>query len=334
MKTKVSPTIVGIFVSGAIVLSLIALVSFGNFNFFSKPQRFVVFFKESVHGLDLGSPVKLRGVRIGRVSNLELRTDPKLDKPVVAVTCEFNRDAISDAKGKGMDVGDAKFMQAEVDKGLRAQLAVSGLATGLLFVELDYVADPTLYPQEIALKDPNYFVVPSMPSSILELQASVDEVLAKFKQIDFNGISVELKGLLVSTRKQIDGVDLKALASQWTEAGRSINTLMAGPEVKQAFVNLDSTLSDLRRVLTRLDRQIGTTGAGLDETLAQAKETLESFNASAVTARRFIAAQNGLGEEAARALSKLGDAAESVQNLADFLERNPNALLSGKKGPK
>ena len=39
-------------------------------NFFSKPQRFVVYFDESIHGLDLGSPVKLRGVRVGRVADL------------------------------------------------------------------------------------------------------------------------------------------------------------------------------------------------------------------------------------------------------------------------
>ena len=66
MKTKVSPTIVGLFVLGALTLGVAALLMFGGVNFFSKPQRFVVYFEESIHGLDLGSPVKLRGVRVGR----------------------------------------------------------------------------------------------------------------------------------------------------------------------------------------------------------------------------------------------------------------------------
>jgi paraquat-inducible protein B len=57
MKTKVSPTIVGAFVIGAMVLSVVALFSFGGVNFFRKPQRFVVYFDES-HGLDQGSQVK------------------------------------------------------------------------------------------------------------------------------------------------------------------------------------------------------------------------------------------------------------------------------------
>ena len=58
MKTKVSPTIVGAFVIGAMVLGVVALFSFGGINFFEKPQRFVVYFNESVHGLDQGSQVK------------------------------------------------------------------------------------------------------------------------------------------------------------------------------------------------------------------------------------------------------------------------------------
>jgi paraquat-inducible protein B len=38
--------------------------------------------------------------------------------------------------------------------------------------------------------------------------------------------------------------------------------------------------------------------------------------------------------DATRALERVADAAESVQQLADFIERNPNALVSGRKGPK
>ncbi len=44
MKIKISPAMVGLFVLGAMVLVLVALLSFGGVNFFSKPQRFVVYF--------------------------------------------------------------------------------------------------------------------------------------------------------------------------------------------------------------------------------------------------------------------------------------------------
>ena len=70
MKAKSGPAIVGAFVIGAFVLGLVAVLAFGGVSFFSKPEKFVVYFDESIHGLDLGSPVKLRGVRIGRVVDL------------------------------------------------------------------------------------------------------------------------------------------------------------------------------------------------------------------------------------------------------------------------
>ena len=49
----------------ALALGIIALLSFGGMSFFSKPQRFLVYFDESIHGLDAGSPVKLRVRRAG-----------------------------------------------------------------------------------------------------------------------------------------------------------------------------------------------------------------------------------------------------------------------------
>lgn len=333
MKTKVSPAVVGAFVIGAFALGIIALLSFGGISLFSKPQRFAVYFDETIHGLDLGSPVKLRGVRVGRVVDLNVRFDEKAKKSVVMVLCEFNRSIVADGTGVAIDVSDRNALQGLIDQGLRAQLGVIGLATGLLYVELNFL-DPAEFPDENRSPGAKYAVMPAVPSAISEFQSSFTQILADVKQVDFAGLSRELKGLLASTRQQVDGLDLPGLAAEWTKAGKSVNDLMAGPEVKQAFVNLNDTLTDLRRVLARLDRQVGKTGDSLDATLEQTKTTLESFNASAVTARRFIEAQSGLGEEAARALAKLGDAAESVQRLTDYLERNPNALITGKKPPQ
>jgi paraquat-inducible protein B len=97
VKTKLSPTIVGVFVIGAIALGVLALLSFGGLHFFSQPQRFVVYFDESVHGLDLGSAVKLSGVRIGHVVDLNVRYDARSNHSQVGVVCELSRDILTDA---------------------------------------------------------------------------------------------------------------------------------------------------------------------------------------------------------------------------------------------
>ncbi len=333
MKTKVSPAVVGAFVIGAIALGVIALLSFGGISLFSKPQRFTVDFEETIHGLDLGSPVKLSGVRVGRVVDLGVRFDDVAKKSVVTVLCEFNRSVVTDSSGVAIDLANREALQRLVDKGLRARLGIAGLATGLLYVELEFL-DPAEHPNPDRQTDRKYVVMPSAPSAISEFQAGFTEVLADVRKMDLAGLALDLRGFITSARQQVDGLDLPALSQEWKLAGKAVNELVGGPEVKEAFVNLNETLADMRRVLARLDRQISETGEGLDGTLAQAQVTLESFNAAALTARRFIDAQSGLGDEAARALARLGEAAESVQRLVDFLERNPNALITGRKPPQ
>ena len=329
MKTKVSPAIVGMFVIGAFALLIIALLTFGGVNFFAKPQRFVVYFDESVHGLNLGSSVQLRGVPVGRVVDLNVHYDSGTHNSVVAVVCEFSKNKVTDAKGQAINVADRAELQLLVDNGLRARLDVQGLATGLLFVELEFL-DPKAYPADNRVTELKYVVVPYVPSAISEFQTNLTEILNDIKKVDFAGIGREVKLLLGDAHKQLDGLDLKALAVQWQKAGASVEALAGSPETKQTITNLNATLTDLRTVLAKLDKQVDSNGNELKATLVETKATLASFNAAAETARRFVAAQGSLGSDTGRTLAQLADAAEAVQWLAEFLERNPQALISGK----
>ena len=332
MKTKISPAFVGAFVIGAFALGIIALLSFGGVSFFSKPQRFVVFFDESIHGLDLGSPVKLRGVRVGRVVDLNIRYDEKTNHSLVAVVCEFSRDMMTDSRGVVVNVANREELQTLVDRGLRAQLGVLGLATGLLFVQLDFF-DPKEYPTSVRDTDPRYVAVPAVTSAISEFQASVSEILASLKKVDFPGLARELTALMAESRRQLDGIDLKGVAEQWKRTGAQVEALAASPEIKQTFANMNKAIAELRDVIAKLDAQVLPAGKELTETLAQAKLALASFNDAATAARKFIATHSGIGDEFVGTLEQLNEAADAVKRLADFLERNPNALLTGKKAP-
>ncbi len=330
MKTKVNPALVGVFVLGCVVLGLLALLSFGGVNFFSKPQRFVVYFDESIHGLDLGSPVKLRGVRVGRVVDLALNYDETKNEAVVAVTCELSHNVMKDAKGQMIDVSTREKLDKMIDHGLRAQLGVLGLATGLLFVELDFVEDaPPVEKTGDALA-----VVPATPSAISEFQASLTEILSGLKRVDFPGLSKELNGLLVDTRKQVNGLNLAELSANWSRAGQSVSALAESPEIMATFQQVQATLARVSQSLAVLDAQVAPAGAEWVATLAEAKDSFKAFGETAIEVRQFVAGQTGLSEEGTRALMQMAEAAAAIQRLADFLERNPNALLTGKKQPE
>ena len=332
MKTKVSPAVVGLFVLGALVLGLVALFSFGGINFFSRPERFVVYFDESIHGLDLGSPVKLRGVRVGRVVDIGLRYVPASNQSVVAVACELNRNLIADEKGELIAVTEDGKLQGLVDRGMRAQLGVIGLATGLLYVELDFL-DPKIYPAvPRADLDSKYVEMPAVPSAISEFQANLTEILNDIKGMDFAALSREVQGLLADTRKKINAMDTGALVAEWTAAGASVRELAASPELKQSLVNLGSATQKLDAILAEFAKS-GPTGESMAKTLEDVRATVVSFNSTAATVQKFVRAQQSLGDDASQALIRLGEAAAAVRELADFLERNPSALLTGRKQP-
>lgn len=330
MKTKVSPTVVGFFVLGAMLIGMIGLFSFGSLSFLRKPQRFVVYFDESVSGLDEGSPVKLRGVRIGRVTQVNLTYNQETQSSVVAVLCELNRAVMKDTSGDLIDVTDRAEIENLIDHGLRAQLGVIGLATGLLYVELDF-RNPLDYPPAPADQVPlDYAVVPAVPSAISEFQATFTEILAKVKDIDIQGLANELHGLLADTRRQINAVDVATLNTELTATVKSVRALTENPKLPSIIDNLDGALADLRSTLQRIDQNVDPTATELAETLQQARASLAALNEVAGTANQFIAAQSGLGAEATVALRQLGEASRAIARLADFLERNPNALLTGR----
>lgn len=332
MKTKVSPTVIGAFVLGALVLAIGVLFAFGSVNFFAKPQRFIVYFDESVHGLDQGSPVKLRGVRVGRVTGLAIRYDGQRNRSVVAVVCEFTKDVISDNRGLPINVSDRKELQAMVQRGLRARLEVQGLATGLLFVGLDFL-DPKEYPPSVAVPDDRFVIVPFVPSAIAEFQASLTEILAGLKKIDFAGLSKGLTTLMADVRRQLEGIDIRGLTEQWKRTGAQVEALAAGPDVKRTFENLNTAIADMRATFAKLDKQIDPTAKDVQATLAETRKAVQSFHDAAGAVRAFVAAQSGLGDDLAGTFEHLNEAADAVKRLADFLERNPSAIITGRKAP-
>jgi len=170
-----------------------------------------------------------------------------------------------------------------------------------------------------------------MPSAIAEYQASLTMILSNLKKVDFGGLADDVKKLLSTAQKQLDGADVKGLVSQWKDAGVAVKELASSPDAKQAFANLNAAITDLRGVLAKVDTQVTPAGENLNATLKEAKASLERFNAAAASAQHFIEAQSWVGDQGVQTLQQLGDAAESVRRLADFLERNPNALIVGKK---
>lgn len=316
---------------GALLLGVVAFLSFGGTNFFSKPTRFLIYFNESVSGLDPGAAVKVSGVRIGRVAAINVRYDQPSKEALVQVTCEIDRNILTDISGKQIDLTVPAQLQGLIDRGLRARLSLTGI-TGLLFVELKF-EDSEIYPTNRRFATEQYPVVPAIPSPISEVQQSIVEIVADIKTVDFAGLSKELKALLAGTNQKITDLDVKGLGTKVGRAADAVTEFINSPDARQAFANLNLTLVELRATIAKLDGNVTPVSDELKKTLATAQSALQSLEATSVTTQRFVLSQSGVGDELTQSLRQLSDAAAALERLADTIERNPSSLIVGKRKP-
>ncbi len=332
MKTKISPATVGMFVLGALTLFVIGFLSFGGSNVFKKPARFIVYFDESVSGLDPGAPIKFYGVRVGRVAAVTVRYDAATKKALVQTVCELNRNVLTDAAGDTIDLTDADKFQEFIDRGLRARLSFTGI-TGLLFVELT-IEDPREYPAKPHQMAEGVLVVPAIPSPIAEVQSSIVEIVANLKSVDFGGLAKDLKTLIATTNRKIDELDVQALAASARRAAEAVEQFVKSPELKATLDNLNSAVTDVRATIAKVDAQVEPVSGDLKKTLADAQAALEKLGDAAATTQRFVREQGQVGDEVTSALRQMADTAAALERLSDALNRNPNSLLVGKKKPE
>ncbi len=138
MSKPASKTLIGIFVLGAIALAVIGIVVLGSGKFFKETVGVVCYFEGDIKGLNVGSPVVFRGVKVGSVTNILLRFDPQTLDFKIPVFIEIEPDRIETIGPRGKK---GERMKPLIDKGLRAQLEMQSFVTGQLQIALNLLPD-------------------------------------------------------------------------------------------------------------------------------------------------------------------------------------------------
>ena len=138
MSQKANPTLIGGFVLGALVLLVGGVLLFGKGLFFApKRQQFVIYFSDSVNGLNVGAPVKLKGVTVGTVKDVRVQYDVENARLLTPVIIDFEPERVTDIGGQKRP--EVPRTQALIERGLRAQLQMQSLVTGQLYVEANFL---------------------------------------------------------------------------------------------------------------------------------------------------------------------------------------------------
>jgi phospholipid/cholesterol/gamma-HCH transport system substrate-binding protein len=316
---RASATLVGLFVLGAVALALAGLVVFGSGKLFRRTERFVAIFTGSVNGLSVGAPVKFRGVQLGSVSQILLSL-PGMTLPDLRIPVFIDIDqTTAERLGAMVNPADPSTLAALIEQGLRAQLQLESFVTGVLYVELDLFPDT---PATFYLpKDSGYLEIPTQPTLLQEASQTAADLVAKLRDIDFEGVVTSIR-----------------------DAARGVSELTSSPELRQALtavrdtmVSARGTLATANDTLAEIRPRLGPVVGRVDTGVAQLQKTLERLNQTLVVVDTTLSGLNTLTDpqaplvyQATRTLGELSEAARSVRQLADFLDRNPNAILTGR----
>jgi ABC-type transporter Mla subunit MlaD len=227
--------------------ALVGLVLFLSGDRLNEGVPYETYFRESVQGLEVGAPVKYRGVTIGRVTDIglvsaEYSRDEPLDIQRSTYRLVFVRFAINPAR-----VGRLPDTETAVKTGLRARVASQGI-TGLSYIELDFV-NPSQYPPQTVPWTPRAEYIPSMPSTFTQVQDAAQQFLAKLNQVDIGALSQSLVGLLEDLRLDLASGDAHLALSRASELLDTLRQTLASLDLPKLTADLRSTSSSVRELV-------------------------------------------------------------------------------------
>jgi phospholipid/cholesterol/gamma-HCH transport system substrate-binding protein len=326
MSTKTSPTLIGAFVLGAMVLLVIAVIAFGSGRLFRKTKEFVVYFDGTVNGLNIGAPVKFRGVEIGAVKNILLQLEKGLEVQSIPVIFEVDLKKITSRGGAATLLEDPKALKAAIDRGLRVQLRTESFVTGVLYIGIDlFPGTPVKYVQAAGSK---YTEIPTVPTALERVELTAGEILAKLREVDF-------KGMINSVSNAVDGVDHLVNSPALKSALQKLDQTM--PKIDEAIVEIRKMTISLDGNVTKLSANLEQTSDATREAMQQAGLTLKQTDAALKEAEAAMINIRGISDpdsvafyELGRSLREVSAAARSLRLLSNSVERNPRALIFGK----
>jgi paraquat-inducible protein B len=334
MSKPASKTVIGLFVIGAVVLVVIAVALFGSGKFLTTRPQYVMFFTGSVNGLQVGSPLQFRGVKIGEVTKISASLDKNLSV-VIPVYVEYDPESLAMPEELRKEAQGRKypFIQKLIAKGLKAQLRMKSLITGQLYVALDFYPDK---PIRLVGLEKRYPEIPTIPSTS-------DVLMATLEKLPISDIADKLLKVTEGVERIVNSPEIKGSIKNLDAGLKDLGVLIRNidAEVKPLSTSLMETSTAARGALSQAEKTLafnegipGKMAENFQNTLKKADATLEEMR-QAISSYERIADQNiNLGYDVSKTLKEIEEAARAIRSLTDYLERHPEALVKGKQPTK
>ena len=356
-ENKANYAKIGFFVLVGVALMLLVIGIAGARVFNKDVILAETYFNESVTGLDIGSPVKYRGVPVGEIRRIGFVFNEYGEVAEHNLNYESTRQilvvmALEPKKFGLIKNAEATTMLTELVKhGLRVKIALSGV-TGIAFLELDYV-NLNQAPSELVtpIWHPNTPYIPSIASTMTTIKKAVDDVFVKLAGIDLHALGNELLSTLYLFQDKLTDADLATLTDEATcllselrLTNHSIQKLVNAPELEQLPADLAASVSSARRSTALMEERLTPFVESLQSLSERANITLASFDDLITTNRTGIQQTVSALQQTAQTLNRtaltqqstLSALTENLRSASDHLDRaleelraNPSILLFG-----
>jgi ABC-type transporter Mla subunit MlaD len=237
----------GSFVLVCVTILVAMLFLLGGRKLFQPTFTFETYFNESVAGLELGAPVRFRGVPLGQVSEIltsgaTYETDVPMDKrkQYIVVRAKIN-----------LSAKEVELLQhdviAMVKRGLRAQTQLVGI-TGQQYLAIDFL-DPAKFPPLEFPWTPQFVYLPSAPSLTGQIVANAQAFLASLNEADIKTLGRSVNTLVVDLDKKLGEAPIDRLVKNANATIERIDGILAAAPVDQTLRKLDSATGRLDALL-------------------------------------------------------------------------------------
>jgi paraquat-inducible protein B len=334
MSKKANPTLIGLFVIGAITLLVISLIVLGTGKIFSERSNYVTYFDGSIQGLRQGANVTFRGVRIGQVRNVFVQFDESMKTFDLPVVIELDPKAIQTVSGNPLTTDKSgELLAALIDRGLRAKLQMESFVTGQLLVDLDF------YPDEpVILRGQNdaYSEIPTIPSDIQLALANMQRIIEKLQGLPVEALLENLISTMSGIEKIVQSPELINAIKNIDNTFAGIDNLVNSSETQliatklfNSIERLDSTISEIKSVVQQANQHINPIAEDMKDTISEAHLTVTDIQKIFQTIRKDIEDET-IRHELNITLNELRNAAQAFRVFIEYLDTRPEALIQGK----
>jgi phospholipid/cholesterol/gamma-HCH transport system substrate-binding protein len=350
MSAKTHYFKIGLFVVVALVIGVVSIIVLGAGSFLQKKVLVETYFVESVQGLEEGAPLKFRGVRIGKVSEITLVGKEYLtERAYVLIRATLFPDTfrVMCTPVNGTDLN--KKAEKEIEKGLRIRLSFQGL-TGTALLEMDYMDPRSNPPLKIDWK-PKYCYIPSASSTLRRLSDAVDKILKNFESIDlknigenFNTSLKELSRVLSQANLGKVGQQAETLISELRDTNRRVADLLKDPKIDALLPDAAATMSAARRIVEHTEKPMvklldafKNVSSGIEKLSTQLDAITNDTTESVVHLRRILRQVDNLlsdqQPDIETAIENIRRISENLKEITENAKKYPSQVLFGEPPP-